>query len=238
MQLGYGVLDTLGRVLIKVQNKSGGALALGDVVVWDVTPVVVVTDAALNATHSIANNLSAEGGWFTLSLALTGTPDGGDEVTITGTSYEGVTSAVVVLPATAAPVVAVVNTAGTARVHWKTVTAVSANADAVSDGASAMTVNAYAPAGVIACDGANTDIAGVAIGAIADNAYGYIVTHGVCLATVDAATTACYPGSLLEGASGGDFVVDAAATAAKNAARCLEHSTKDNWPILVFIDAM
>jgi len=239
-QLGTGVLDTLGRTLIKVQNKTGSALALGDAVVWDNAAVAVVADAAPAADATIANDLTGEGGWRTLSVACTGTPDAGDSIKVWGTTYEGGANdyTKMLLPASSGATFAVVDTTTAAPIlHWSQIDSIKYNADAVSDGASAVTVNSYGVATVLACDGANTDVAGIAIGAIADNAFGYICVHGVCKATVDAGTNAASPGVLLEGAANGDLVVDAAATTGKNIARALEYSTIDNKQILVFVDS-
>ena len=239
LKLGHSVIDSLGRVLGYVQNKNGSALALGDVVAWDNASVVVVADAAPAASATIANNLSAEGGFRTLSLACTGTPDAGDSVVVYGTNYESGASDItaMLLPATLNVVFMVTDSSDGSILHWSKIDSIKYNADAVADGASAITVNSYGISTVIACDGANTDIAGVVIGAIADNAFGYVVTHGVCLATVDAGTNAASPGVLLEGAANGDFVVDAAGTTGKNAARALEYSTADNTIIRVFVDS-
>lgn len=240
-RLGESVLDSLGRVLVKVQNKTGSALAEGDVVVWDNTAVEVVADAAPAASATVADDLSAEGGYFTLSFVCTDTPDAGDSVIVYGTSYEGGANdyTKMLMPAVENVTFMLTDTlTGNRILHWSLIDSIKYNADAVSEGATAVTVNAYGVCTVLACDGANADVAGVAIGAVADNAFGYVVTHGVCKAVVDAATTAASPGSLLEGAANGDLVVDAAATAARNIGRALEYSTEDNRKILVFIDCM
>jgi len=234
--LGRAVLDSLGRVLIYVQNKTGSALAEGDACVWDNTAVEVVASAAISDDMTIADDLTDEEAFLSVTIVSTGTPDSGDSMFVKGKIYGALTSTTygVELTNASGPTDMVTN-AGT-LIYFTDVDSVYGNADAIADGASAIVVNAYGVATVKACDGANTDVAGVAIGAIADNAFGYICTYGVCKATVDAATTAASPGVLLEGAANGDLVVDAAATTGKNIGRALEYSNKDNTKILVFID--
>ena len=234
--LGRAVLDSLGRVLIYVQNKTGSALAEGDACVWDNTAVEVVASAAISDDMTIADDLTDEEAFLSVTIVSTGTPDSGDSMFVKGKIYGALTSTTygVELTNASGPTDMVTN-AGT-LIYFTDVDSVYGNADAIADGASAIVVNAYGVATVKACDGANTDVAGVAIGAIADNAFGYICTHGVCKATVDAATNAASPGVLLEGAANGDLVVDAAATTGKNIGRALEYSNKDNTKILVFID--
>jgi hypothetical protein len=241
VKLGQGVLDSLGRVLMYVQNKNGSALAAGDVCVWDATAVSVCdTISVMQEDVTLDDDLSSESGFLCLEIDCHGTPDAGDSLEVWGTTYEGGASdySKMLLPASADVDFVVVDTSTAAPIlHWSLIDSIKFNSDAYTDGADSVDVYAYAVAGVIACDGANTDIAGVAIGAISDNAYGYIVTHGVCEATVDAGTNEATPGALLEGASGGDFVVDAAATTGKNAARALEYSSADNKKIKVMVDS-
>jgi hypothetical protein len=238
VKLGSGILDSLGRTLVYIQNKTGSALAEGDAVVWDNTAVSVVGSAALAAKHTVAANLAAEKGFHTVVLTWTGTPDAGDSVYVYGTTYENgaADTACVLLAATDGGSVMAKKKTGQTFLHFSKIDSVKCNADAVAGGASALVVSAYGVTTVKACDGGNPDIAGVSICAIVDNAYGYICTHGICKATVDCATAAASPGVLLEGAANGDLVTDAAATTGQNIGWALEYCNQDNALILVYID--
>jgi len=242
LRLGHSVLDSLGRTLLYVQNKNGGSLAEGDACVWDNTAVVVVADAAMADPAVIANDLSGEGGFMSLVVTMTGTADAGDSIKIYGWQYEtGDRDSVAILIPAENNITFMINDTTTATVglpiHWSNIDSVVFNADAIASGASKCIVNAYGVATIKACDGAHDDFAGIAIGTIADNAFGYICVHGTCKATVDAATLDATPGVLLEGAADGDLVTDASATTGQNVGRCLEASTVDNKKILVFIDS-
>jgi hypothetical protein len=238
IKLGQGISDNYGNVKMYIYNNSGATLEAGDVCVWNDTPIEVVADAALASSMTIADDLSDENSGFTLEVVLTGTADAGDSVCVYGVNAESHDSVTVLLTASLNAKVTITSTDKTELIHWSKVDSVKFNADAVADGASAATVNAYGTTSVGLCDGAGTDIAGVAYETILDNYKGYIVTYGICQATVDAATNPARPGTLLEGAADGDFVTDASATTSKNAARALESSSLDNFKILVFIDVM
>jgi hypothetical protein len=93
-----------------------------------------------------------------------------------------------------------------------------------------------------ACDGAYSDLAGVAVSTISDSGgTGWIVTYGYAMATVDAASAEATQGSILIGASGGDAVTlaEAAADTTKNAkilGYAVQASNTDNKAILIFVD--
>jgi hypothetical protein len=242
LRLGHSVLDSLGRTLLYVQNKNGGSLAEGDACVWDNAAVVVVADAAMADPATVANDLSGEGGFMSLVVTMTGTADAGDSIKVYGWQYEtGDRDSVALLIPAENGVTFMINDTTTATlglpIHWSNIDSVVFNADAIADGATSCIVNAYGVATIKACDGGNTDFAGVAVETIADNAFGYICVHGVCKATVDAATLNATPGVLLEGAANGDLVTGAAAITGQNVGRCLESSTVDDKKILVFIDS-
>lgn len=215
-KLGDSYVDAGGgRLLTKIINKNGSNLTAGDVCVWDATAIEVVAKALAGVKHTVtaAGTLSTgEYGYNVASVIFDGTCLA-DTVDFYGTERDSGANfhAQLVVASGSSPTKAVLRNA-TQNAYWTQMDSIKS--DKMSGGADSLTVNAYPLFGVIACDGANTDIAGVVVSqsasqdTIADNSQGWIATHGYVQATVDAGTNAASPGVLLEGASGGDFVVD------------------------------
>ena len=236
VRLGATTTESDGVVKVLVRNKTGSSLAAGDVCVWDNTAINVVADASPAAGMTVAEDLSGEGGYYTLYVTATGTPDAGDSVIVYGTEQtNGASFRAATLLAASLNSVTMMTDGSGAIYRFSQVDSVASNQ---VDGPSSVQVDAMGFMTVKACDGANTDVAGVATATIADNATGWLAVFGVVEATVDAASNAASPGVLLEGASGGDAVVDAAATAAKNLGRAMEYSNADNQKIRIFVDCM
>ena len=224
-----------GRVLMYVTARE--ALAANDVCVWDATTIAV--EANWDGTSTTAADLDDDlgsdvGGYHVLYYTTDSGTFASDSIYVRGTELDQGASfdAGVACPDGAHPQNGMIKST-TEPYRWSQVDSIW------SVGFSSMQVDITASPimSVVKCDGANTDIAGVSIATVADEAEGWIVTHGIVLATVDAATTDATPGCLLEGASGGDFVVDAAATTGGNAARAVEFSDSDNLAIKVMVDA-
>ena len=235
VRLGATTTESDGVVKVLVRNKTGSSLSAGDVCVWDNTAIEVCAKDADGGAHTIAEDLSSEGGYYTISFVATGTV-AADTVLVIGTEQSNGASfsANIVLTNGSATTTMATDGSGTIY-HWSQIDSINSVS---TDGADSLTVNAYGFMTVKACDGANTDVAGVSTATIADNAAGWLAVFGVVEATVDAASNAASPGVLLEGASGGDAVVDAAATAAKNLGRAMEYSNADNQKIRIFVDCM
>ena len=241
VRLGNTVGGASGAIQQKVFNVSGSSIPAGDFLVWDAGPAITVVDATekgyTSAQVTIADDLTdetANGGWFSLIASIVGTADA-DSIQVWGKDEDGdAQSVTLALTDGATTTTMVLGTAGTVRLYWTDIDSVSTEK---SNGGSLtnITVTAEGYATVIASDGANTDFAGVAIATIADNDVGFICIYGPVDGVVDAATTVGGPGTLLELASGGDAITDAAATTAKNVGVLLEDSNKDNFKGRCFI---
>ena len=238
LKLGHAVLDSTGRQLIYVQNKSGGSLAEGDVCIWDNTEIVVEADTIVGAAFNtvVDNSLSAEGGFFSLSYntGVDGAPDAGDSIKVIGVCYEtGRLDTIDCFLGTAVGQFEILE-AGAKR-HFSTLTSLTLNADAISDGADTLGVQAHPVAGVVQSSGSVASFAGVATGVIADNAFGYIVNQGITKVTVDAATLDATAGAAIDATTAGDGVTAANWTVGQTFGVAVEYSSTDNLKILVDI---
>jgi len=235
LNLGQGYIDSTGRTMIKVQNKSGSALAEGDVCVWDASAITVFSLDPVGATLSLDDTLAHEGGFFVLSMdvGVNGTPDAGDTITVIGKSYEaaGLDTVGYLMPAA--------NSEseikdGTSRIRWYEIDSITMNTDAQT-GADSIAIYATPVMGVALSGGSVTTFAGVATGAIADNAWGYICNKGVTKVVVDAASTDADPGVAVDCAANGDGVTAGSWTAGQTFGVACEMSQSDNTKILVDI---
>ena len=236
-RLGSVIGGANGTTLMKVANVSGSALAAGDALVWDLQTVAVTSGDVLAGTANVTvsedlTTESANGAYFSLVAISDGTA-AADTVHIYGSDENGSSqNQRMELTDGSNTTSMIVN--GTTRLYWSDIDSISFGD---VDGSDSVSVVAYPYSAVMASDGANTDFAGVAFEAIADNGVGYAVVHGPVDAVVDAASNAASPGSMVELASGGDFVTDTGATTAKNGARAMEYSNKDGFKIRVFVDS-
>lgn len=244
IRLGERLGGKNGAVLQKVHNISGSSISAADFLCYDAGPTVAIASSVTigytSAQITVTNDLTTEtggasapnGGFFTVVVTANGTVDA-DTVKIWGKDEFSVAQACTLALDDGATSTSMA-VRGTTRLYWTDIDSLStekSNGGSLTD----LTFTARGYATVIASDGANTDFAGVAIATIADNATGFICIYGPVDAVVDAATTPCSPGSMIELAANGDGVVDAAATTAQNVARALEYSNKNDFKIRVFV---
>jgi hypothetical protein len=230
-----------GNVQMRVWNgqSSGGDAAANDVLVWDATTRELGADTTAAKPFRITWNPSAFGGLWYVKWTHGGTSDA-DSIMVTGTNYAG-TAQIDTLVLTGG------GSTGYGTKLFASVT--SATAAAVSEaGTQELDVEMFR--GIKLADGGNNDIAGVAVGTIADSGgTGQMVILGPVKATVDAASTNATPGAWLIGASGGDAAPFTAAAgdtfvngnsgnvnAGKLLGYALQSSSADNTVIWVYVD--
>lgn len=189
---------TPGAINFPVWNKSGGALAQGDVCVWDSVKIAVTADTAKLKPARLVNTLTAEGGpCYLIACASSGTASN-DSLWIYGKDSVGTARTEIVI---------VVNSAQYTRSNylWTDVDSVEDNQSA--GGWSTYIVYAEPYLGVTTSGGAVIRFAGMATGAIADNDSGHVANGGagIAWATVDGGSTAIWPGDLLYPAASGDL---------------------------------
>jgi len=235
LYLGYNGLYSIaskGSIRIPVYNVgvSGADITAYSVVVWDQAVKECAADTTKGVTARISNDIM-----FSAYAQVKVTRDNTgaiDTTFVSGTDPQGNA----ILDTLAFP-----NGSVTVMYsdHWYSdLTSIT-----VFDGsASTFEFDAIYFNSVKACDGANADLAGVATAAIADSGgTGWLVTYGYATAMVDAKTLNAAQGTLLVGASGGDAVTIADATAdstvnGKVLGYAVQSSSEDNKATLIFVD--
>ena len=242
VRLGYNVPDSnkaYGNIRIKCWNvqTGGNDISAGDVVVYYTTELQAGTDTVKAATVRLTTSLNGDTGydydayaWVKVTRPATLEVD---TVDVWGKDAEGnsvhekiIMSAADTTYAYSAALFADVDSI-------KTTDCNEASGNYETD---YIFFNA-----VMACDGANGDLCGVAETAIPDSSgTGWVVVYGPVRATVDAASAFGLPGTHLIGASGGDCVTqaDASVDAAYNGdilGYLLEPATEDNVQRLIFV---
>lgn len=235
--LGYTGPDSnnaYGAIYMKAYNKgvSGANIAAYDVVQLDTTKVELAADTTKTKRARITNNIQfSMFAWVRVTRPAT---TNADTVYIYGKD-----------PAGSSVAERVVAPAGSQS--FATSDNLYSDVDSiyvckVGGNTGDYQFDAYYYNSVIASAGSTQLVCGVAPAAIADSGgTGWIVIRGYAKATVDAATLIAMPGTLLHGASGGDAVTIAAATAdstknAKILGHAMQPSFKDNTAILIYVD--
>lgn len=226
-----------GCILIPVLNQEGATLTRGDVCVWDSTRIVVC-DTTKNKKARIEDDLSSTGGWYTALYVVADGTASNDTLNIYGLDSAGVAQAETLAITDGA------NSYTKSANHWSQIDSVKDVQSAA--GWDSYDVNAIMYGAVRASDSASDNFAGIAAGRdssgtwlnyIIDNTVGYVVTHGIIHATCDGASTALYPGSMLQMAAGGDLVAFSDTTHSfRVVARAMEFLNADNTSIPVFVN--
>lgn len=174
------------------RNKSGSSIAVGEPVKIDGTSITVVTNAAAADDMTIANDLSAEGGWYYPMVVVSTNQGDTLTCTITGTDQDGAAQTETVT-FTAAGVIK------KSSKLWKTIS----DFDAANLSGNVQ-IYAYCPNGITDAASDNTNVVGFATAAIADNAEGDIATIGCSGAMeVPCRGAAIIPGDTLSPAGSG-----------------------------------
>ncbi len=237
VRFGYTAPDSnnaYGAILMKVYNKgvSGANIAAYDVVQIDTNKVEFAADTTKTVKARITNNIQFSCfAWLRITRPAT---TNADTAFIWGKD-----------PAGTAIYEKVVAPAGSQS--FMTSDNLYSDVDSIKmclvDGNSgSYQFDAYYYNTVIQAAGSNNLVCGVAPAAIADSGgTGWVVIRGYAKAYMDAATLIAMPGTLLHGASGGDCVTIASATAdstknAKILGHAMQPSFKDNTAVLIYVD--
>lgn len=209
--LGSGSsVDSLGRMVMYVRNKSGATLAIGRVVSWDTTEfqineIKVLPNVAWTDTGSAFTTEGAPNG---IKIVGNGTPSN-DSVYIYGTAITGTNTI-----ASTSEVFNLGTTANDIRYSgylWDSIDSIKVDSGAAA-GVDSLSVSISPFRGVKMAVAADLSVAGVVLESIADNAVGQICVYGEALVrTKPGSATYIRNGwPLVAGASGTALPVPAA----------------------------